>query len=520
MIKTFIKKLNIVILLVGFILYSSSLPTLLFAANPQNPPIPGDIPSTGWNPGTDLLPPLDGEQPSQNMFEGNEGLPAPTTENGAEDQPEGEYTLGEPFGEIVDPFTIANGEPDPFAKDYVGTPAEDREYFPIEIEEGDIPNTSEGLLEPVVDDAIRSVNRATGGSNRPSQAQAYVSGSSTAAQTGGPVKSAASCFAGTLLSNLLTSTITTAINSIVGATEAVIGTAIGLLSVPVADWNVKLDTIRTKEQLQFQSAARVGTTLGGAGINALVNVSWDAVGYCIVNSMIDYIARSTIAWAKSGFQGNPSFVDNPGQFFKQLGDLEAGAFLQQIAYGVVGQNICQPFRAQIVLTIARDYLGTGYYGSDGYANGGYGGGAGNRTFGGCSLSNIKGDLKAFLGGDFRRGGWDSWLRISQIDTNNPYSTYLNLSAQMYGRTQKKKDLANLELSWGKGFLSFRKCDSKTAEKDKSKCPITTPGNLIEDQLSKTLNISKERLVLAEKFDQVIAVIVNELINTALNKVLN
>ncbi len=511
MIKTFIKKLNIVILLVGFILYSSSLPTLLLAQT--DIPLPGEESSgtdSSGNPYTLLLPP---------PGEGNEI--APDT---------GDYTYDNPYDiDAVTPYpsegeqadltyddVVINGYTDARNPlDWNNIPEQDNNILADNLlSTPDLPGDTEAAL----DTAIRQVNKSTAG--RPSQAQAYTSGSSTSVQAGTPAKSAASCFAGTLLSNLLTSTISTAINSVVGAAETVVGTAIGLLSVPVADWNVKLDTVRTKEQLQFQSAAHTGTTIGFAGINGMVNISWDAVGYCIVNSMIDYIARSTIAWAKSGFQGNPSFVDNPEQFFKQLGDLEAGAFLQQIAYGVIGQNICQPFRAQIVLTIARDYLGTGYYGSDGYANGGYGGGAGNRTFGGCSLSNIKGDLKAFLGGDFRRGGWDSWLKISQVQANNPYSTYLNLSAQMYGRTQQKKDLANLELSWGKGFLSFRKCDSKTAEKDKSKCPITTPGNLIEDQLNKTLNISKDRLVLAEKFDQVIAVIVNELINTALNKVLN
>lgn len=512
MIKTFIKKLNIVILLVGFILYSSSLPTLLLAQNVQNPPLP----SGEEGPSSNMFLPVDGVPQDGGDIQGNEDLLQGTEEN-----PLDTTAWGDPFNDsgegAIDPFTSTDGNGDPFADDYVGTPAKEGAYYPVE--EAELDPIQQAYVDSQMNQAVQQVGRSTS-SNRPSQAQAYTSGSSTSVQAGTPAKSAASCFAGTLLSNLLTSTISTAINSVVGAAETVVGTAVGLLSVPVADWNVKLDTTRTKDQLQFQNAARVGTTLGAGGINAMVNVSWDMVGYCIVNSMIDYIARSTIAWAKSGFQGNPSFVDNPEQFFKQLGDLEAGAFLQQIAYGVIGQNICQPFRAQIVLTIARDYLGTGYYGSDGYANGGYGGGAGNRTFGGCSLSNIKGDLKAFLGGDFRRGGWDSWLKISQVQANNPYSTYLNLSAQMYGRTQQKKDLANLELSWGKGFLSFRKCDSKTAEKDKSKCPITTPGNLIEDQLNKTLNISKDRLVLAEKFDQVIAVIVNELINTALNKVLN
>ncbi|MEN9605006.1 MAG: hypothetical protein RJB39_691, partial [Candidatus Parcubacteria bacterium] len=92
--------------------------------------------------------------------------------------------------------------------------------------------------------------------------------------------------------------------------------------------------------------------------------------------------------------------------------------------------------------------------------------------------------------------------------------------QLRGTVQAKKDIAGVELGWNKGFLSFRRCDDKTPNADKSKCPITTPGTLIQGQLEKTLGIPKDRLVLAQKFDQVIAVIVDQLISTALNKILD
>ncbi len=124
-----------------------------------------------------------------------------------------------------------------------------------------------------------------------SQARAYANGggaSSTAPGLGVSPGSAGACVAGKLLSTVLASTITAAINGIINTAETYAGTAIALLSVPVADWNVKIDTLRTKEQLQTQNAARIGTTAGAPGsVNSLVNVGWDAVGYCIVNSMID-----------------------------------------------------------------------------------------------------------------------------------------------------------------------------------------------------------------------------------------
>lgn len=391
-----------------------------------------------------------------------------------------------------------------------------------------------GMSEASIDAELRkTINAVDASTPRTSQAYTYANSSSTGGVAGGGAggitKGAGACVAEKLLATIMTSTISQAVGKVTNVIDLALGNAAAVFTVPTADWGtVKWDTMRIKEQTQFQSAAHTGTTIGFGGFNAIAVPGWDAVGYCIVNSIIDYIANSTIAWARSGFKGNPAFIDNPGQFFKQLADVEASSFLQGLAYGVLGQNICEPFRAQIVLTIAQDYIGTqgnyttggGAYG--GYNTGGYSGGAArtNGTFGGCTLDDIQGNFKAFLKGDFRRGGWDSWFKISQVQSNNPYSTYLNLSAQLTGSIERKKVLADKELNWGNGFLSFRKCEEKTAAKDQSNCPITTPGKVIQGQLEKTLGIAKDRLVLAQKFDQVIAEVVKALISTALNKVLD
>ncbi len=271
--------------------------------------------------------------------------------------------------------------------------------------------------------------------------------------------------------------------------------------------------------------ANTGTVVSVFGIGGIVLPSWNSIAYCIVNSIIEYIANSTIAWIQGGFEGNPAFVNNPEQFFKDLANREANAFLKEIAYGSIGLNICEPFRAQIVLTIARSHLGSqmGYGGQGGYSTGGFNGKGGALgtfgSYGGCTLDDAKGNLEDFLSGNFGNGGWDSWFKISQIDSNNPYTVYFNLTGQLSGAVNEKHTIAERELSWGNGFLSFRKCDENVEPGKEGECPIKTPGTVIQGQLEKTLGISKDRLVLAEKFDQVIAVLVNKLINTALDKVL-
>jgi|GEM_PF-1942736 len=321
------------------------------------------------------------------------------------------------------------------------------------------------------------------------------------------------CSAGQILGNVLASIVSQAITAAFG--KLVTTVTDKLVNVPVAEGGQTLLNSNT------EAAARAGTTIGAFGFGVLVSTSWDSIAYCVVNAMITYVANSTIAWVQGGFEGNPSFVNDPEQFFKDIANIEAGAFLQDLAYGATGLNICEPFRIQIVLSIARNHVGNQQMGGGGYSNGGFGGGpGGNIGYGGCTLDDIKGNLQGFLNGNFQRGGWNSWFQISQVDSNNPYSTYFNLQAQMSGAINKKTNLASIELDWGKGFLSFRKCEEKTPASEQGKCPITTPGNIIQGQLEKTLGLAKDRLVLAEKFDQVIAAVVNQLITVALDKVLD
>lgn len=321
------------------------------------------------------------------------------------------------------------------------------------------------------------------------------------------------CSAGQILGNIIGSLVSSVITKAFAQVATKVVDAVVLVPVNESGQNALNSSVKT--------FAETGTAVGLFGIGTIVLPSWNSIAYCVVNAMITYVANSTIAWVQGGFEGNPSFVTNPEEFFKDLANLEASAFLQELAYGATGLNICEPFRVQIVLTIARDYVGNqqGYGGNNGYSRGGFGGSGGNVGYGGCSLDDIEGNLEGFLRGDFTRGGWDSWFQISQIDTNNPYATYFNLRSQLDGSIARKQNLATVELDWGKGFLSFRKCEESTPDSEKGNCPITSPGVVIQGQLEKTLGLAKDRLVLAEKFDQVIAAVVNQLIQVALDKVL-
>ena len=345
-------------------------------------------------------------------------------------------------------------------------------------------------------DAAISTLRSTG-STASTSSRSNMTGSNIASSVAG-------CGAGQILGNIIAGTVTKAIG---GAANAVMDKVI---NVPVSEQGSVGENIKT------QTSAQVGTVVGTGGISGLAMPSWDAIAYCIVNGMIVYIADSTIEWINTGFKGNPAFVNNPDQFFKQLADEEAGAFIQELAYGTIGGNICTIFKTDIILTVANQY--TGQYGyRNGYENGGYGGGGINSNYGGCTFSEMEGELEGFLNGDMlRQDSWETWYQVSQNPSNNPYAVYFNVKDALTNTVNKTLETSNKELNWNNGFLNFKTCKDP---KDKNSCTTTTPGTVIQDQLNTTLNLGKNRLVLATKFDQVVTALVDKLIQTAIGHTL-
>jgi hypothetical protein len=303
---------------------------------------------------------------------------------------------------------------------------------------------------------------------------------------------ALACSAGQILGQLLTSAISSGINALLGSTGV---STTGAPRVPI-----------TADGTQLEAQSRTGTaastgTLDPTGFT-ITQPSWDSIAWCVINTIIEYLIDATIEWAKTGFNGNPAFIDNPEQFFTSLADQEAGAFIQELVSGVAkgGINVCQPFRVQIGINLARAY-GT---------NGG-----GRRLS--CSLDRIAGNFESFVNNNFQdENFYQDWFTVTQNDSNNFNGSYILGSDELYARVAARNNTAQLELGWNNGFLNFKHCEDKTRPES---CVTDTPGTLVQSSLEKSLGIPKDRLVLAQKFDQLVTVLVNSLIKVALNEVL-
>ncbi len=361
-----------------------------------------------------------------------------------------------------------------------------QEITPVPVRTG-----NQSLTPDYIDSQIQNSVLAT----RPSTSTANQSNA-----TGQAAGGVASCLGSQVVSQIITQAVSGTVSAVTDS----------LLNVPVAESGT------VKANIVTETSARVGTVLSLGGIGSFSLPSWDSIGYCIVNSMIIYIANSTIDWITSGFEGNPAFLTNPDQFFVDLANAEKRAFIQNLAYGV-NSGVCGAFKGSIVSAVLSRYGRNqqNYSNQQGYENGGYGYGNQN-NFNGCAFDQNPGQLNAFLGGNFTEGGgWNTWFQLTQNPNNNPYDTFFRTNERLNTNVEAVKLSKTTELNWNNGYLSYRKCEN--GEKDTSKCSITTPGTVIQSKLESTLDLGTNRLVLAEKFDQVVTALVDQLITTALDK---
>lgn len=318
-----------------------------------------------------------------------------------------------------------------------------------------------------------------------------ISKGTSASQTSVSAQNVGTCVGGQLLARLLASSITSGIKSV---GKSMMGSATETTTkVPVTLIGTQVAT-----NIEAETNARTGSFMSGT--NTQIGVGWDGIGYCIVNTIIDYIINSTIQWANTGFKGNPAFIRNPEQFFQNIANREASLFIQELAYNKVGINVCSPFRIQIATGLKAAYNGS----------------LNNmKNYGSCTLTQMQQNM--MQSGQYTITTPTDWIALTRPE-NNIYYSYIKAGDELHNRINIKRNTATLDLTINKGFLSYKKCKDDTKPESKTNtCEVKTPGIMIADGLSKTLGMSKDRLVNAQRFDQMVDAIVNNLIKIAISK---
>ncbi len=269
--------------------------------------------------------------------------------------------------------------------------------------------------------------------------------------------------------------------------------------------------INTNNNILTRIEAGINNTLT-AGIANITSLQWwydtviNKMGWALAKAILAAIMRDIANWVRNGFQGSPAFIQDLGGFLTDVADQTAGRFLEEL--GGPFSIICSPFRVNIRIALAVSYNRT-------------------RSPRSCTLSGALQNVQNFVG-DFRQGGWKSWIDITQSPGSTQAGGLLEASAEMGIQISNSRQRQETTANWGRGFLSRRVCDepqSPTAQQVAQgqgasqgqqaaggrNCRIITPGQVISTQINETLNLGTDSLIEADAINEVIGAFMQQMV---------
>lgn len=268
-------------------------------------------------------------------------------------------------------------------------------------------------------------------------------------------------------------------------------------------------------------ASQLGTLNGQKKATDTTNTFFSCLARTVARIALNQITNSVVNWINSGFgadggpgSGGPAFVTNPERFFTQLADRTAGEFIK----GSSLSFLCSPFQLQIRIAIAKSYAQRNAYS--------------------CTLTSVTRNIRNFMDGNFRSGGWPAMLSFTTMPTNNPYGAFLYADASITYSVQTAQGEQRRQLSLGNGFLDFKqkqRCrDTRVKQKASAStwvreyespgggsayevCDLvtTTPGHVIAGALGATESSTLDQLSLAKSFDEIIGALISQLLTRTL-----
>lgn len=196
--------------------------------------------------------------------------------------------------------------------------------------------------------------------------------------------------------------------------------------------------------------------------------------------LIEELTASIVDWINSGFNGNPMFITNFGEFFTQVGDEAVGRFLED--EGLDG--LCNSF--EIRLAITQDYYTT------------------YKEQARCKLSDVIDNVESFTSGDFSSAGWSGFFAF-MVGTGDHFSEYFTARDEAAHRIKSAKEEA--ERLTQNGFRP--ECTSD--EEGNAICDeVKTPSELVEQGAKDVTSGPLRQLEMADEIDEIINALLGQL----------
>lgn len=231
----------------------------------------------------------------------------------------------------------------------------------------------------------------------------------------------------------------------------------------------------------------------------------DTLAWQVANLAIESMTKSLVNWINSGFEGSPAFVTDLNQNLRGVGDAVAAQFFDELSQQTIATT---PFQDQVLDTVRLGYyLRTSpesFYTRYPY-----------------TLNQVSPDARAFLDGDFSQGGFNAWFETVMNPQNNPYGAEDLANQALENAVANATSNRLQELSWNRGFLSWRgECEQLAEGADAIELSgadpclsyeVRTPGSVIMEQLNTQLGAGVNRLVSADEFNEIIGALLNQLV---------
>ncbi|MEK7630758.1 MAG: hypothetical protein AAB417_01895 [Patescibacteria group bacterium] len=232
-----------------------------------------------------------------------------------------------------------------------------------------------------------------------------------------------------------------------------------------------------------------------------------------VSQIKEALIADTLSWMAGGFEGGgPLFVQNPGQYFSEVGDEASGALLAELA-NTLGQDddfFCQDFGPDLIFELGN------------YRR--------QRGFGaGCTINDAVGNLERFTD-NFESGGFDNWFQMRNSN-NNAIGFQLKLFEEQMYRADIRKGDVRLETETGQGYKPVRECieweeteapysseeGSTEIERVCKKYKSRTVGQAVADAVRPSISSNMEGLMAADEISELIAETVSAAIQGAIKR---
>ena len=260
-----------------------------------------------------------------------------------------------------------------------------------------------------------------------------------------------------------------------------------------------------------------------------------SIGRMVTKMLLQKITLSTVNWIQNGFEGGPSFLTNPGEFFEDL----ARTQILQFGLEIDNPNL-YPFGRDFVRRQAVAF-------NSSFAQ------RARYTLNDLIREKTPQYSAQTFQTDFSQGGWNAWLAMTQVPANNPLGFELIAGEELAQRIEEENQEIQRQLQQGDGYLGDRRCaDPKgiTIEQHRAalingqkedvtanidgqyqvvgqyvsgtcrRWEYVTPGQIISEAATSAINYPNEALLRADDLNDAVAAVIDALLSQFSTQLIN